>query len=143
MKIRDVLKTKGDEVITIDLNKSVHEAIKVLVEHNIGALLVLDTHGKPAGIISERDILRVSAERSDLLKKIKVKEVMTKDLIIGVLDDDIEYIMGIMTKNRIRHLPVLDEERVAGMISIGDVVKAQLVEKEFDNRYLKQYMFGH
>lgn len=143
MTIRDILKTKGEEVISINMDKTLHEAIKVLVKHNIGALLILDNGGKLVGIISERDILRECAERSDLLKKTRIKEVMTKDLIIGVLDDDIEYTMGIMTKNRVRHLPVLDNDQTVGVISIGDVVKAQLHETEYDNRYLKQYMFGH
>lgn len=143
MKIKDILKTKGGEVITIEMEKTVHEAIKVLVKHNIGALLVLDKKETLVGIITERDILRECADRSGLLKKTKIKEVMTKDLIIGVLDDEIEYTMGIMTKNRIRHLPILDNNNIVGVISIGDVVKAQLHETEFDNRYLKQYIFGH
>lgn len=143
MKIKDILESKGHEVITINMNKTVHDAIKVLVEHNIGALLVLDDKGELQGIISERDILRESAERSHLLKQTKVKDIMTRDLIIGLPDDDIEYTMGIMTQNRIRHLPILENDKIVGMISIGDVVKAQLTESEYTNRYLKQYMFGH
>lgn len=142
MKIADILGSKGSEVITIDQGAIIHEAIQKLVEHNIGSLLVVDKAGKPLGIITERDILRESAQRSDTLKKTRVKAIMTTDLIIGVPEDDIEYTMGIMTKNRIRHLPIMNDDEVIGLISIGDVVKAHLAEREYDNRYLKQYMFG-
>ena len=79
-------------------------------------MLVLNKSGKLVGIISERDILRESSEREHLLKSTKVEKVMTKDLIIGLLDDELEYTMGIMTKNRIRHLPVLEKEEIAGII---------------------------
>lgn len=142
MTIRDILSTKGANVITIDSEKTVHDAIQILVKHNIGSLLVVDEKGNPVGIITERDILRESAERDNKLRKTIVKDVMTKDLIIGVPDDEIEYTMSIMTKNRIRHMPIMDQNKVVGMISIGDVVKAQLDEQEYNNRYLKQYMFG-
>ncbi|NIR50692.1 CBS domain-containing protein [candidate division KSB1 bacterium] len=145
MKLSDVLRQKSPEVITIHQDKSIHDAIKVLVEHNIGALLVLDGKEKLVGIISERDILRESAERDHLLRKTKVKDVMTKDLIIGLQDDKIGYTLSVMTKNRIRHLPIMDAEekdKIVGIISLGDAVKAQLDEQETDNRYLKQYMFG-
>ncbi|MFQ5705875.1 MAG: CBS domain-containing protein [bacterium] len=143
MRISDILKSKGSQVYTINMEQSIQETIQSLVMHNIGALLVLDDQEKLVGIISERDILRKNANQTVILKDTKVKDVMTSNLIIGVPNDDIEYIMGIMTKNRIRHLPVLDEEKVVGIVSLGDVVKAQLTEKEYDNRYLKQYMFGH
>ncbi|MFQ5676943.1 MAG: CBS domain-containing protein [bacterium] len=143
MKIRDILDSKGHEVVTINQSKSVHEAIQVLVEHNFGALLVLDDKDDLVGIISERDILRESAEREKLLRKTKISEIMTRDLLIGVLDDESDYTLGIMTKNRIRHLPILENDKVVGIISLGDVVKAELHEQQYTNRYLKQYMIGH
>lgn len=143
MTIGDILTTKSQDVITITGDKTIHEAITVLVKHNIGALLVLDKKEKLLGIITERDILRESAERDRELRKTKVKDVMSTDLIIGVPDDDISYTMGIMTNNRIRHLPVMDNDNIVGIVSLGDVVKAQLDEREYDNRYLKQYMFGN
>lgn len=143
MTVGDILTTKSHDVITITGDKTLHEAIKVLVKHNIGALLVLGEKGELEGIISERDILRESAEHDRELRKTKVKDVMSTDLIIGVKDDDISYTMGIMTNNRIRHLPVMDNKKIVGIVSLGDVVKAQLDEHEYDNRYLKQYMFGN
>lgn len=142
MKIRDILKTKSDEVLTINMEKTVHEAIKVLFKNKIGALLVLDNDEKLVGIISERDVLWECVDRDNLLRKTLIKQVMTKDLIIGVPEDDIDYSMGIMTKNRIRHLPILEKNKIVGIISIGDLVKAQLDEREYDNRYLQQYLFG-
>ncbi|RMF67574.1 MAG: CBS domain-containing protein [Calditrichaeota bacterium] len=142
MKLADIIRTKG-ELWTINQHKTIHEAIKQLVAHNIGALLVLDDAGKLVGIISERDILRESAERDHLLRKSKVESIMTKDLIIGLPDDEVEYALGVMTKNRIRHMPVLDNDELVSIVSIGDLVKAQLTEREYENRYLQQYMFGH
>jgi len=142
MKIRDILKAKSDEVLTIHQKRTVHDAIKVLFKNKIGALLVVDRAEKPVGIISERDVLWECVDRDNLLRKTLVKQVMTKELIIGLPDDDINHSMGIMTQNRIRHLPVVDNDKIVGIISIGDLVKAQLDEREFENRYLQQYMFG-
>jgi len=143
MKIKDVLASKSQEVLTIKRSKTTHEAIQMLVGHNIGALLVLDEDGKLEGIISERDILRESAERDKMLRTTKISQVMTKNVIIGLREDDIDYTMGVMTKNRIRHMPIMESEKVVGIISLGDIVNAQLDEREYDNRYLKQYMFGN
>lgn len=142
MKLRDILESKSDQVLTIGQDKTVHDAIKILFKNKIGALLVIDANGKLSGIISERDVLWECVDRDNLLRKTPVKNVMTEDLIIGLPDDEVTYSMGVMTKNRIRHLPIMEGDQIAGIISIGDLVKAQLTEKEYDNRYLKQYMFG-
>jgi CBS domain-containing protein len=140
MKIRDILCGKGAQVVTIGPDATIHDAMTALVVHRIGSLVVLDQKGKIAGIITERDILRECAARSEHVKETTVREVMTTDLIIGLSDDEIGYVMGIMTHNRIRHLPIMTGERLEGLISIGDVVKAQLEETEFENRYLKDYI---
>ncbi|HEV8714823.1 MAG TPA: CBS domain-containing protein [Candidatus Binatia bacterium] len=140
MKIRDILHGKGAEVVTIHPEATVHQAMQVLVHHRIGSLVVIGERGKIAGIITERDILRECAAHSEGVKETTVREVMTTNLIIGVPDDEVSYVMGIMTHNRIRHLPIIDGERLEGMISIGDVVKAQLEETEFENHYLKDYI---
>jgi CBS domain-containing protein len=112
------------------------------MEHRIGALLVRDAAGAVAGIISERDVLRECQHHASELGRIVVRDAMTRDLIVCVLDDDVDYAMGIVTKNRVRHLPVMDGETVAGMISIGDLVKANLEEVQYENRYLKEYIAG-
>jgi CBS domain-containing protein len=140
MKVREILAIKGEHVHTIEPERTIHDAVALLVEHGIGALLVRDTAGTVAGIISERDVLRVCRERSGALGAIRVADVMTRDLIVCVPDDDVDYAMGIVTKNRVRHLPVMDGERVAGMISIGDLVKARLDAAEYENRYLREYI---
>ncbi len=140
MQIRDILRSKGVEVMTIRPEATIHDAMTMLVHHRIGSLMVIDERGKIVGIITERDILRECAARSEQVKETRVQEVMTRNLIIGVPDDEIGYVMWIMTQNRIRHLPVMANEKLEGLISIGDVVKAQLEESEFENRYLKDYI---
>jgi len=140
MKVREILAIKGEHVHTIDPQRTILDAVTLLVEHGIGALLVRDTAGVVAGIISERDVLRVSRDRSGALGTIRVADVMTRDLIVCVPDDEVDYAMGIVTKNRVRHLPVMDDGRVAGLISIGDLVKARLDAAEYENRYLREYI---
>jgi CBS domain-containing protein len=138
MKVREILAIKGAHVHTIEPDRTILDAVALLVEHGIGALLVRDADGIIAGIISERDVLRLSRDRSGELGAIRIDDVMTRDLVICVPDDDIDYAMGIVTKNRVRHLPVMDGGRVAGMISIGDLVKARLDAAEYENRSLRE-----
>jgi CBS domain-containing protein len=142
MKIRDILQVKGSHVHAIEPDRSVLDAVALLVEHRIGALLVRDADGGVAGIISERDVLRECLHRSAELGRIRVADAMTRNLVVCVPDDEIDYAMGILTKNRVRHLPVVDGDRVAGMISIGDLVKASLDAAEYENRYLREYIQG-
>lgn len=152
MRIADILRRKGGGVVTIESSSTVHDAIRVLNEHGIGSLVVLGADGDIEGIITERDVLRECGERCNRLISrpegeetgcpALVEEVMTREVIIGVPGDDLDYVMGIMTKNRIRHLPILDDGRLAGIVSIGDVVNAHVVEKEYENRVLKEYIQG-
>lgn len=140
MKIRDILEVKGSQVHSIGPDQSVLDAVAVLMEHRIGALLVRDADGAVVGIISERDVLRECLHRGAALGSIPVRHAMTRDVIVCVPDDDVDYAMGVVTKNRVRHLPVMDGRTVAGMISIGDLVKARLDEAQYENRYLKEYI---
>jgi len=152
MRIRDILQEKGTEVVVIEAGRTIHDAIGKLNEHSIGALIVTGEGEEIIGIITERDILRVCGERCVRLNEPPAREettcpslvqdAMTKDPIIGVLNDDLDYVMGIMTKNRIRHLPILDDGSLAGIISIGDVVNAHLKETVFENRTLRDYIQG-
>ena len=142
MRIRDVLEVKGSRVHSIDPDHTVLDAVAILVQQGIGALLVQDGAGSVCGIISERDVLRECLRRGAELGRIPVREVMTRDLVVCVPEDAVDYAMGIVTKNRVRHLPVLDGARVAGMVSIGDLVKASLEEAEYENRYLKEDIQG-
>lgn len=143
MNVRNILEGKGAlEVRTIDPERTIEEAIQRLVEHNIGSLVVVDGEGDMVGIITERDILRVCAGGADRLRTTKVAEAMSRNLIVGESDDSIDYVMGIMTQNRIRHLPIMGRRGLRGMVSIGDVVKIQLHEKEYENRHLREYIQG-
>ena len=141
MKIRDVLQRKGTGVVTVEPDRTVLEAMQTLVEHNIGAVVVT-RGGKPVGILSERDVLRLGAADLPSLATTLVADAMTKDVVVGVADDPVEYAAGIMTANRVRHLPILEGERLAGVVSIGDVVNAMKREKEVENRYLRDYIQG-
>ena len=132
MKVRDILQVKGSQVHSIGPDQTVLDAVALLVEHRIGALLVRDAAGAVAGILSERDVLRECLHRSAELGRISVRDAMTRDLVVCVLDDDVDYAMGVVTKNRVRHLPVMDGDRVVGMISIGDLVKASLDEVQYE-----------
>src|SRR5262249_35960699 len=140
MKVREILEIKGAHVHTIEPDRTILDAVALLVEHGIGALLVREAGGVIAGIISERDVLRVSCDRSGELGAIRIGDVMTRGLIICGPHDEIDYAMGIVSKNRVRHLAVMDGGRVAGMISIGDLVKARLDAAEYENRYLREYI---
>ncbi len=142
MKVRDILNQKGPEVITISSKKTIREAIQKLVNNNIGSLLVLDENAKLAGIITERDILRQSAIDPENYQNLPINNVMTKKLIIVEPEDDIEYVENTMTVNRIRHLPVVNNKVLVGIISIGDVVKYQLKEVKQENKYLMDYISG-
>ena len=142
MRLYNILREKGGRVLDIAPEKSVKEAIDTLVEHNIGALLVISS-GKPAGIISERDILRLCSRDPQSVHTTTVREVMTQDLIIGKTDDEVEETMAVLTEAHIRHLPVMDGENIAGMISIGDLVKSQMQERTVTILHLRDYIAGN
>jgi CBS domain-containing protein len=141
-KVSDLLKLKGSQVWTVYEDKTVVQAIALLVEHNIGSLIVIDGQHRIAGIITERDVLRKSHSHGLECGEMKVSQAMTgkDDLIIGLPDDTLDYIMQVMTQNRIRHVPIMDGERLLGMISIGDVVKARLDAVQTENHYLREFL---
>src|SRR3990172_9148920 len=142
MTLRDILQVKGSQVYTVRPDQTVQDAVGILMQHRVGALLVVDAQGSGVGLISERDILRECLHRSDQLGRIPVREAMTRDLIIGLPDDDIGHAMSLMTNNRVRHLRVRDGRALPRLLSIPHVVKAMLDETAHENRYLKEYMFG-
>lgn len=139
MKVSEIVRDKS--LRTIAPGKSVHEAIRILCEYNIGALPVCNTSGEVVGIITERDVLRLCAapDCQKALQK-RVEEVMTSNLIICVPDDSVENAMHVMTQRRIRHLPILDGRKLVGILSIGDVVKAKLDDASAEIRFLRDYM---
>lgn len=142
MKISDILKEKGTEVATVKAEDTIREAVRILVEKNIGSLLVLDQKGDIAGIITERDILKECHKRVRSFEDKKVKEAMTKELIAASPQDDLDYAENIMIQNRVRHLPIMSGKKLEGIISIGDLVNVLRGECKVENRYLKDYISG-
>lgn len=141
MSLQEILRAKGDEVFTTVPGVTLSRVSELLVEHNCGSLVVVETEGskKMVGIITERDILRACAAGKPL-DQVKVDAVMSKRLITGRLSDSVAKIMGLLTENRVRHLPVIEDDELVGMISIGDVVKAQHDQLSAENHYLKNYI---
>jgi CBS domain-containing protein len=144
MKLQEILSAKGSAVQSISPEATLQDVVQRLVENRIGSLVVCraDAAGKDElmGIITERDILHCCVAGSRPLAEVKVAEAMTTVLVTGAPDDELEQAMGLMTARRIRHLPVLCEGRLAGMISIGDVVKAQHDRLAMENRFMKDYI---
>jgi CBS domain-containing protein len=139
MQIQDVLKTKGSHVETITPDATLRQAVHQACARHIGALLVVDGEGQLRGIITERDILRQCDARADL-DRVRVGDAMTSQLIIGFPEDDLQLAMNVMTQRRIRHLPILNDGKVVGLVSIGDIVKALHEEEEVEIRYLRDYI---
>lgn len=138
--ISDVLKEKGGEVVSVNPGTSVHEAIEVLVGNRIGCLLVREDDGPVEGILTERDILRIVQRDPEGFAGSPVSEHMTRDVICAVPTDDLDYAMNVMTENRFRRVPVMDGDDLAGIISIGDIVKALKSETEYEVRMLRKYI---
>ncbi len=144
MKIREILHRKGHEVVTIEPHRALSEALRLLVNQGIGSLVVTeDAVNDPVqGILTERDILRLVDRDPGVLARESVGEVMTRDVIVAEADDDVAYLMEVMTRNRIRHLPVMEDGRLVGMVSMGDVVNTLRKDVEAENRYLRDYVQG-
>lgn len=124
MKIADVLASKGAQVITIQPQQTIKEAVDLMEAHNIGGLVVINPAGEIQGIITERDLIRYAATKNPTFAA-QVGTVMSKNVIVGVLQDEIDAVAHTMTEKRFRHLPVVDSGQLIGILTIGDVVKAQ------------------
>ena len=127
MKLSAILAAKGTKVFTIEPSASIQEAIRELAGANIGALIVLDANGAPMGILSERDIIRQMAAATEV-RSAKVGDLMSSPIVTGRPDDDADSVLRTMTINRFRHLPVVEGGQLVGMVTIGDLVKAELTE---------------
>lgn len=125
MNIASILARKGSRIVTCRAEQSIRQALSLLAEHNIGALVVVDDAGGAAGMLSERDVVREAARDERLFGR-TVGEIMTRDVIVGVPEDDLRAVRHTMTERRIRHVPVVADGRLVGIVSIGDVVKAEL-----------------
>jgi CBS domain-containing protein len=137
--IRDILRDKGSQVHTISGEANIYEALEKMAAHNIGALLVM-TGDRIAGIISERDYARkvILQGRSSL--QTPVEKIMTREVCCALPSQTVEECLAIITEKRCRHLPVMDGDQLIGMVSIGDLVKASIAEKEFMINQLENYI---
>jgi CBS domain-containing protein len=124
MNIASILATKGDKVVTIRPEQSIREALVVLAQHNIGCLVVIDEARKPIGMLSERDVVR-HAVKNEAVFTLKITELMTRNLILGTPGDDVGAAGSTMVERRIRHLPVMDGGKLIGIVTLGDIMKAQ------------------
>jgi CBS domain-containing protein len=135
MKIKEFFITKGHRVITIGPDETVKAALKKLVDNNIGALPVCDTTGQLVGIISERDILKECLNRSESIDATKIQDVMIRQVAVATPDDDLDYATSVMKQKNVRHLPVVVNSKIDGMISMRDIVNSRLKEVEAEIRY--------
>lgn len=144
MILRDILRVKGSLVHTIGPDATLDDVLQKLVRLNIGSLVVceLDTE-IVVGIITERDILRMQAAHTAPLGQLGTREAMSSDLVTADPDDSVEHAKGLMTHHRVRHLPIVSERRVVGLISIGDIVKSEHDEMLAENHYLRSYLQGN
>ena len=137
--VRDILKQKGLGLCSVRPDSTVYDALKLMAEKNIGAVLVLDGE-RPVGILSERDYARQVILKGKTSKDTPVREIMTSKVVFVRPEQSIEECMALMTDKRIRHLPVLEEGKLIGVVSIGDIVKAVISEKEFLIAQLESYI---
>lgn len=140
LKVKDLLKDKGLEVIAVDSGATVDTAIKKMIERNIGAILVMEDNSC-VGLFTERDVLKCWTDHSSV-DTVAIKDVMSKDLLVIEPEDDLDYAMTIMTNKKIRHLPVVDKGRLVGLVSMRDVVKYHIGNLEAEVHYLKDYIRG-
>jgi len=137
MRISDVLRTKGHNVVTIHPTDSVETAVRKLAEHRIGALVVEDRWMKPVGIFSERDFINAAARDGAAVLGFEVQQLMSRPMLTCRAPDRIDAVLATMTTARIRHLPVIENNELKGIVSIGDLVKHRLDEKELEASVLR------
>ena len=139
MLVSQILKRKGDLVFTTSPSETIAAVAGLLHQRGVGALVVLES-GQVAGIVSERDVVRVVAERGAGALEAPVSSCMTKDVLFAEPDETVDSLLGRMTDRRIRHLPVCKKDRLVGIVSIGDLVKSKISEVEAEAEGLKSYI---
>lgn len=140
MRIHDILRSKGDDVVTITSDATLTDLLDLLTEHRIGAVVVSDREGEATGVVSERDvIIHLHGARTESAE-VRVRELMSAPPITCAPDAELEDLARTMTEHRIRHLPVVDDDRLVGVVSIGDVVKQRLNELQAERDQLVDYV---
>ena len=142
MRVRDLLSDKGNDVWSIGPAQSVYQAIEMMSLKGVGALTVVDDSGQLIGIISERDYARKVILQGKMSKETQIADIMTRDLVTSNQDMTVDECMALMTNRRIRHLPILENDALVGIISVGDLVKSLISEKDFKIEQLERYVRG-
>ena len=141
MSMRDILREKGSEVLTVDLDTSIPDIARVMFEKNIGALLIEDD-GKLCGIVTERDVVKILGKTGCDLDGLRAADIMVKseNLLVAEADDQNDYVMAVMVQKNFRHMPIVDEGEIVGLISIRDVVKAHVKKLQSQVHFLSEYL---
>jgi len=145
MLLQEILRNKGTAVHTIHPQATLDDLVRSLVQRNCGSLVVTQSGSSSSsmlGIITERDVLRACAAHPCGFADVRVVDVMTIEVTVGSPNDSVEDTMGVMTEQRIRHLPIVENGRLVGIVSIGDIVKAHHDNLTLENHYLKSYISG-
>jgi len=140
-RVKDILEVKGRDIWFIAPDASVYDAMKHMADKGVGALLVMEA-GKLVGLISERDYARKIILKGRSSRTTQVREIMTAEVLVAHLEQNIEECMALMTEKRVRHLPVMEQDRLIGVISIGDLVKSIISEQKFMIEQLERYIKG-
>lgn len=141
MQLKEVLKKKGGQPVTVPATATVADAIRAMNDHKVGSVMVPNADGSPAGIFTERDVLRLCAEGRTDFAKMSIRPCMTCAMTTGKPGDTVSEVLIIMTAKRFRHMPVVDEEgKMVGVVSIGDLVKAKLEETAREAQALREYI---
>ena len=140
MTLKDVLAVKGRRLVTVSAKSSVADAIRTMQAEKVGAVLVPDAEGCPVGIFTERDVVRLYADGERDFDKLPVEARMTCSLVLGRLSMPVDEALGLMTERRFRHLPVIEDGKLLGLVSIGDLVKAKLDETAQEAQALRAYI---
>jgi CBS domain-containing protein len=140
MRLKDVLEVKGRRLVTVPAKSSVANAIRTMHAENVGAVVVPDGEACPVGIFTERDVLRLHAEGERDFESLAVEARMTCSIVVATLSMSVDEALGLMTERRFRHLPVVEDGRLLGIVSIGDLVKAKLKETAQEAQALRAYI---
>ncbi|MBB5157631.1 CBS domain-containing protein [Saccharopolyspora phatthalungensis] len=140
MRIADILRNKGSEVATISATRSVFDLMAALADYNIGAMVVTDASGGIVGIVSERDVVRGLNDHGPDVLRDSVSRIMTSDVVTCGPEDSVESLTVVMTERRIRHIPVVSEGSMVGIVSIGDMVKSRIRQLEEEQEQLEAYI---
>ncbi len=143
MKLKEVLQAKGGETLTVDPDSRVADAVRLMSEHRVGSVLVTNADNAPVGIFTERDVLNLLAKQGPDISDLVVRDVMTTNLVVAEPEMPLDDTLALITRKRCRHIPVLEQGRVLGIVSIGDLVNAKLQEAEFEVESLREYISIH